>query len=165
MIHQNPYSLSLIAGDRESHPPQNLGHLPPSSRARRAPCFRWNIFRICRIRNAGGIVLVTTKNLPVNNLKDLITLVKANPGKFSYGSSETTPRACVLINQYIGDAVNVRYRGTSHALQDVAAGQINYLCDVVGTVKRQIDSGAVKAIAILNKERSKELPDVPTALE
>src|SRR5262249_18300614 len=111
------------------------------------------------------IVLVTSKNLPVNNLKDLITLVKANPGKYNYGSSEATPRACVLLNQFIGDAVNVRYRGTGPALQDLAAGNINYMCDVVGTVKRQIDSGAVKAIAILNKERSKELPNVPTALE
>jgi hypothetical protein len=111
------------------------------------------------------IVLVTSKKLPVNNLKDLIALVKANPGKYNYGSTPATPRACAQLDQLIGDVVNVPYRGTGPALQDLAAGQISYMCDVVSTVKRQIDSGAVKAIAILNKERSKELPNVSTALE
>ena len=111
------------------------------------------------------IVLVTSKKLPVNNLKDLIALVKANPGKYNYGSTPATPRACAQLDQLIGDVVNVPYRGTGPALQDLAAGQISYMCDVVSTVKRQIDSGAVKAIAILNNERSKELPNVSTALE
>ena len=57
------------------------------------------------------------------------------------------------------------YRGTDPAMQDLQGGRIDYLCEVIGTAKPQIDGGTVKAIAIMTKERSKALPNVPTALE
>jgi tripartite-type tricarboxylate transporter receptor subunit TctC len=50
-------------------------------------------------------------------------------------------------------------------MQDLMSGRVDYLCDIITTAKPQIDGGAVKAIAILAKERSPVLPNVPTALE
>jgi tripartite-type tricarboxylate transporter receptor subunit TctC len=50
-------------------------------------------------------------------------------------------------------------------MQDLQGGRIDYLCEVISTAKPQIDGGTVKAIAIMTKERSKALPNVPTALE
>ena len=50
-------------------------------------------------------------------------------------------------------------------MQDLQGGRIDYLCEIVSTAKPQIDGGTVKAIAIMTKERSKALPNVPTALE
>jgi tripartite-type tricarboxylate transporter receptor subunit TctC len=50
-------------------------------------------------------------------------------------------------------------------MQDLQGGRIDYLCEIISTAKPQIDGGTVKGIAIMTKERSKALPDVPTALE
>src|SRR5438034_476711 len=50
-------------------------------------------------------------------------------------------------------------------MQDLQGGRIDYLCEIVSTAKPQIDGGTVKAIAIMTKERSPALPNVPTGLE
>ena len=57
------------------------------------------------------------------------------------------------------------YRGTGPAMQDLQGGRIDYLCDIINTAKPQIDGGTVKAIAIMTKERSPALPNLPTAVE
>jgi len=115
------------------------------------------------------IVLITRKDLPVPNLKEFIAYAKANQSKMQYGSAgagSATHLGCVLLNYLIGvDITHVPYRGTGPAMQDLQGGRIDYLCEVVSTAKPQIDGGTVKAIAIMTKERSKALPDVPTGLE
>ena len=115
------------------------------------------------------IVLITRKDLPVTNLKEFIAYAKANQSKMQYGSAgagSATHLGCVLLNYLIGvDITHVPYRGTGPAMQDLQGGRIDYLCEVVSTAKPQIDGGTVKAIAIMTKERSKALPDVPTGLE
>ena len=115
------------------------------------------------------IVLITRKDLPVTNLKEFIAYAKANQSKMQYGSAgagSATHLGCVLLNYLIGvDITHVPYRGTDPAMQDLQGGRIDYLCEVVSTAKPQIDGGTVKAIAIMTKERSKALPDVPTGLE
>lgn len=109
-------------------------------------------------------VLITRKDSPVNNLTDLINLAKAKPGQLTYG---LVGAGCEPLDRLFGvEVITVPIGGTGPALKDLAAGKVDLLCDVVSNVKRQIDVGAVKALAILNKEkRSAELPDVPTARE
>src|SRR5262249_30558845 len=63
------------------------------------------------------------------------------------------------------DITHIPYRGTGPAMQDLLGGRIDFLCDILNTAKPQIDAGAVKAIAIMTKERSPALPSVPTGLE
>jgi tripartite-type tricarboxylate transporter receptor subunit TctC len=63
------------------------------------------------------------------------------------------------------DIVHVPFRGANPAMQDLMSGRVDYLCDIITTAKPQIDAGTVKAIAILTKERSRVLPNVPTAIE
>ena len=115
------------------------------------------------------IVLITRKDLPVTNLKEFIAYAKANQSKMQYGSAgagSATHLGCVLLNYLIGvDITHVPYRGTGPAMQDLQGGRIDYLCEVVSTAKPQIDGGTVKAIAIMTKERSPALPNVPTGLE
>jgi tripartite-type tricarboxylate transporter receptor subunit TctC len=115
------------------------------------------------------IVLIARKDLPVNNLKEFIAYAKANQAKMSYGSAgagSATHLACVVVNSVIGvDITHIPYRGTGPAMQDLLGGRIDYICDFISTAKPQIDGGAVKAIAIMTKERSPALPNVPTGLE
>jgi tripartite-type tricarboxylate transporter receptor subunit TctC len=50
-------------------------------------------------------------------------------------------------------------------MQDLMSGRVDYLCDIITTAKAQIDGGTIKPIAILTRERSPALPNVPTAIE
>jgi tripartite-type tricarboxylate transporter receptor subunit TctC len=63
------------------------------------------------------------------------------------------------------DVLHVPYRGANPAMQDLMSGRVDYLCDIITTAKAQIDGGTIKPIAILSKERSPALPNVPTAIE
>src|SRR6058998_2014343 len=60
---------------------------------------------------------------------------------------------------------HVPYRGTGPAMQDLQAGRIDFLCEIITTAKPQIDGGTVRALAILTKERSPALPNLPTGAE
>jgi tripartite-type tricarboxylate transporter receptor subunit TctC len=115
------------------------------------------------------ITLITRKDLPVSNLKEFVAYAKANQAKMQFGSAgagSATHLGCVLLNYLIGvNITHVPYRGTGPAMQDLQGGRIDYLCEIVSTAKPQIDGGTVKAIAIMTKERSKALPNVPTGIE
>jgi tripartite-type tricarboxylate transporter receptor subunit TctC len=115
------------------------------------------------------IALITRKDLPPDNFKDFVTYAKANQTKMQYGSAgagSATHLGCVVLNYIIGvDITHVPYRGTGPAMQDLAGGRIDYLCDIIATAKPQIDGGTVKGLAILTKERSPVLPNLPTAIE
>ena len=72
----------------------------------------------------------------------------------------------MVLNYVIGvDITHVPYRGTGPAMQDLAGGRIDYLCEAVVTAKPQIDAGTVKGLVILTKERAAVLPNLPTAVE
>ncbi len=115
------------------------------------------------------IALITRKDLPPNNFKDFIAYAKANQAKMQYGSAgagSATHLGCVVLNSVTGVNIpHIPYRGTGPAMQDLAGGRIDYLCDIIATAKPQIDAGAVKGLAILTKERAAVLPNLPTALE
>lgn len=115
------------------------------------------------------LVLVARKDLPVKDLKEFVAYGKANASKMQYGSAGTGSAihlGCLLMNSVAGlDIVHVPYRGANPAMQDLASGRIDYLCDIVTTAKPQIEGDSVKAIAILDKQRSPVLPNVPTAIE
>jgi tripartite-type tricarboxylate transporter receptor subunit TctC len=115
------------------------------------------------------IALTARKDFPANNLKEFIAYAKANASKMQFGSAgagSATHLGCVVANMAMGtDIVHVPYKGTGPAMQDLHAGRIDFLCEIISTAKPQIDGGTVKAIAIMTKERSPALPNLPTALE
>jgi tripartite-type tricarboxylate transporter receptor subunit TctC len=114
-------------------------------------------------------VLVTRKNFPANSLAEFITYAKANADKLQYGSAGTgsaTQISCVMLNMAIGvNVTHVPYRSTALAFQDVIGGRIDYACPITGTAISIIESKQVKAPAILSKNRTPILPNLPTALE
>jgi tripartite-type tricarboxylate transporter receptor subunit TctC len=115
------------------------------------------------------IALITRKDLPPTNFKEFVAYAKANQADMKFGSAgagSATHLGCVVLNSTIGvNIVHVPYRGTGPAMQDLAGGRIDYLCDIIATAKAQIDGGSVKGLAILTKERAAVLPNLPTALE
>jgi len=115
------------------------------------------------------LVLVARKDLPVKDMKEFVAYGKANKDKMQYASAGTGSAihlGCALMNMVTGlDIVHVPYRGANPAMQDLMSGRVDYLCDIITTAKPQVDAGTVKPIAILTKERSKVLPNVPTAIE
>jgi tripartite-type tricarboxylate transporter receptor subunit TctC len=115
------------------------------------------------------LVLVARKDLPVKDMKEFVAYGKANANKMQYASAGTGSAihlGCALMNMATGlDIVHVPYRGANPAMQDLMGGRVDYLCDIITTAKPQVDAGTVKPIAILTKERSKVLPNVPTAIE
>jgi tripartite-type tricarboxylate transporter receptor subunit TctC len=115
------------------------------------------------------IVLITRKDLPVNNFKEFVAYAKTNQAHMQFGSAgagSATHLGCVLLNYRIGvNVTHVPYRGTGPAMQDLQGGRIDYLCEIITTAKPQIDGGTVKGLAILDSKRSPALPNLPTAAE
>ena len=116
------------------------------------------------------IVLITRKDLPANNLKEFVAYAKANEAKMQFGSAgagSATHLGCVVLNTAMGTPkiTHVPYKGTGPAMQDLIAGRIDYLCEIISTAKPQIDGKNVKALAILTKTRSPVEKDVPTSAE
>jgi len=115
------------------------------------------------------IALIVRKDLPVNNFKEFVAYAKANQAKMQFGSAgagSATHLGCVVLNTAMGTNItHIPYKGTGPAMQDLVAGRIDFLCEIVSTAKPQIDSGNVKALAIMTKDRSPVFPNLPTALE
>jgi tripartite-type tricarboxylate transporter receptor subunit TctC len=114
-------------------------------------------------------VLVARKDLQANTLAEFIAYARANQAKMQYGSAgggSATHIACVLLTARLGlNITHVPYRSTNLAMQDLIAGRIDFLCDVVSTALPQIRGETVKAIATLSNSRSAVLPQVPSTLE
>jgi tripartite-type tricarboxylate transporter receptor subunit TctC len=115
------------------------------------------------------MVLETRKDLPANSFAEFVALLKQNGAKMQYGSAgagSTTHLACSLLNARIGaEVTHVPYRGSAPATNDLMGGQIDYVCGNLGAAIALITGKQVKALALLSKERSPLMPDLPTAQE
>jgi tripartite-type tricarboxylate transporter receptor subunit TctC len=115
------------------------------------------------------LVLVVRKDLSARSMQEFVAYAKANADKMQFASAGTGSAihlGCALMNSVTGlNVTHIPYRGSNPAMQDLASGRVDYLCDIVTTAKPQIDGGTVKAIAVLDDTRSAALPDVPTAKE
>jgi tripartite-type tricarboxylate transporter receptor subunit TctC len=115
------------------------------------------------------IALIARKDLPAKDFKEFVAYAKENQKKMQFGSAgagSATHLGCVLLNYMIGvDITHVPYRGTGPAMQDMIGGRIDYMCEVVTTVKSQLDGGTIKGLAMFDSKRSKALPDLATAEE
>jgi len=115
-------------------------------------------------------VLIVRNDFPANSLPEFVAYVKANQDKLQYGSAgagSATHLGCVVLNTAMGTPMitHVPYKGTGPAMQDLIGGRIDYLCEIIATAKPQIEGQKVKGIAIMTKERSPVLPNLPTTLE
>lgn len=114
-------------------------------------------------------VLIVSASLPVKNLKDLVDYARANPGKLKFGSGGVgagTHLTVELLKSLAKiDIVHVPYKGAVQALTGVMAGEIGMVVIGAPTAPSAIQTGKVRALAVLSKERARSLPNVPTAKE
>lgn len=116
-----------------------------------------------------GSVLVVHPSVPVNSVAELVSHLKANPGKLNYGSGGTGTPAHLIAEAFktaMGvSMVHVPYKGTGVAVVDLVAGQVNLIfSDMVPTVP-QIRAGKLRPLAVTLEKRSPALPDLPTLSE
>jgi tripartite-type tricarboxylate transporter receptor subunit TctC len=113
--------------------------------------------------------LVARKDLPVNNLQELIAYLKANASKAQFGSAGVgsgTHLPCVLFNLAIGaNVTHIPYRGEGPVMQDLIGGRIDYMCATIQSGAAQAKDGNVKGIAIMAEKRVPIIPDLPTTGE
>ncbi len=113
--------------------------------------------------------LVARKDLPYKNLKEVIAAAKADPGKIIYGSGGRGSGQHIALAM-IEKLANVKfthvpYRGAQAAYQDLLGGRIDLFFDISSTARAQVDSGAVRALAVSSKARQAMHPDVPSVTE
>jgi tripartite-type tricarboxylate transporter receptor subunit TctC len=114
-------------------------------------------------------VLITRKDFPANTLAEFMAYVKANQAKLQYGSpgGGSGGHVCMIVlDTVMGTKItHVPYRGAAPAMQDMLGGRLDYMAEQISTAFPQIESGNVKAIAMLGLDRVSVLPNLPTAHE
>jgi tripartite-type tricarboxylate transporter receptor subunit TctC len=114
----------------------------------------------------GANVLSTHPSLPARNLKELIALAKARPGKLNFASSglgSSNQMAGELLKVMAGiNIVHVPYKGNAPALTDTVAGHVEMIFSGVPALVPHIKSGRLRAIGIGSLKRFPALPEVPT---
>ncbi len=114
-------------------------------------------------------VLVVNPALAANDVKELIALAKAQPGKLNYGSAgngSTFHMSAELFKAVAGaEIVHVPYRGGGPALNDTIAGMVSMSFPVLSAARGMVESGRLRALGVTGPQRSPLLPNVPTIAE
>ena len=114
-------------------------------------------------------VLVAHPSVPAKDVRELIALAKAKPGKLNFaigavGSSLHLAGDLFKLQSGVF-IVNIPYRGTAPAIQDVIAGQVELMFAAIGTAQAQVKAGKLKALGVTSARRLPALPDVPAIAE
>jgi tripartite-type tricarboxylate transporter receptor subunit TctC len=113
-------------------------------------------------------ILVINPKVPATTLQEFIALMKAQPGKYNYGSSgigASSHLAAEILGIQTGTrATHVPYRGIAPAITDLLAGQVDFVFDSATTVQH-VQSGSLRALAVVGPAKVTALPDVKTFKE
>jgi tripartite-type tricarboxylate transporter receptor subunit TctC len=115
------------------------------------------------------LLIVAKKDLPVNNLKELIAWLKANPDKASVGIAgvgATGHLSGIAFKKETGTEFQfVPFRGNGPGMQALVGGQIDFMIEPSSNFQAQVNAGTIKAIAVTSPDRVTSYPDTPTAIE
>lgn len=115
------------------------------------------------------LIIIARANLPANNMAELITYARSEPGKMTYGHQGKGNTGHLLgeLLMLKGNfkMTEIPYRGSAPAINDTLAGTIDIVPDYLLANKQNIDTGKLKFIATASKERLKDYPNVPTISE
>jgi len=110
--------------------------------------------------------LVVNPSFPASNAQEFVALVKANPGKYTFGSSGTGATAHLFAELFNSmarlQARHVPYKGSAQALTDIMNGQVTYAVETVAATVGHIKSGRLKTFGVSTARRASAMPDVPS---
>jgi tripartite-type tricarboxylate transporter receptor subunit TctC len=113
--------------------------------------------------------MIVHPSVPARSVQEFIALAKARPGQINYssaGNGTSNHLAGELLKSMAGiDLVHVPYKGSAPALNDLVAGQVSLMFDLVLTAAPHIKSGAARGLAVTGAQRSPVLPSLPTVAE
>ncbi len=112
-------------------------------------------------------LMVAKKDLPADNLKDLVAWMKANPDKINFVNQNAAANVTgVMFEKLTRQKVQfIPYRGAGPAMTDLVSGTVDLLVVQGAVALPQIRGGKIKALANLSPQRSASMPDIPTADE
>jgi tripartite-type tricarboxylate transporter receptor subunit TctC len=114
-------------------------------------------------------VLTVRENFPAKTVAEVIAYARAHPGKLNYasqGPGSTSHLTAVMFANMTGtEMVHVPYKGSSPALADLIAGNVDLMFDNLGSSLAYHQAGRVRVLAIAARQRAAALPDMPTLQE
>lgn len=123
---------------------------------------------ISNLAHTANVIVVNPK-VAATSVKELVDLLKKNPGKFSYATSGTCSIAHMMGEQFkvsTGTFItHIPYRGSGPALNDTLAGQVEIMLDNLPSSIPHIQAGKLRALAIANSKRLDAFPNIPTYAE
>ena len=115
------------------------------------------------------VVMEVHPSVPAKTVKEFVAYAKANPGKLNFGSAGTGGTihlAGEMFKQIAGvEMIHVPYKGAGPALTDLLSGNIQVMFDTLSTALPPVKGGLLRPLGVSSKERSPDLPDVPTVIE
>jgi len=115
------------------------------------------------------LMLVVHPSTPANSVKELVALLKANPGKYSYGSSGTgtiVHLASEMLKQSAGvDALHVPYKGSNPATAAILGGEVTFVFSTMPPAISNAKAGKLRALAVTTATRVAPAPEIPTMIE
>lgn len=116
-----------------------------------------------------NVVVVNPQKIPAKTFDEFQRLVKSNPGRFNYGSAGNGTAHHLTVELWktlTGSfATHIPYRGAGPALQDLLAGQVDFMFDGLGSSMQHIRAGRLVPLAVSGAKRSFALPNLPTLAE
>jgi tripartite-type tricarboxylate transporter receptor subunit TctC len=119
--------------------------------------------------NITPLMVAINPSVPARDLKSFIALLKANPGKYTFGSSGQGGTLHIAAEHFVRtagvEAVHVPYKGEAPAMSDLLGGQISFMVGQASTAVPHVKSGKLVGLGITTPKRMASVPDIPTVSE
>lgn len=121
---------------------------------------------VTNVATTPSVFAINPNKVQAKDMKEFLALAKANPGKFSFGSPGTGSLGHANIAHFTAlagvELLHVPYKGAGQAMNDAVGGQVDAITDNLPSALPHLQSGKLRALAVLSEKRSPTLPDVPT---
>ena len=168
IVENKPGASGHVGADAVAHSPADGTTLLMSSTASLTDK-NVDQFAPVTLVSASPYVVTTNPKVQAANIRELIALAKANPGKLSFGSSGSGAASHLSAELFKSmarvDLLHVPYKGTGQALTDLLAGQVDLMFAPAQTVISHVKAGKLKALATTGEKRAATLPELPTVAE
>ena len=118
---------------------------------------------------SGPMLVVVPESLPVKTLQELVALAKSRPGALNFGSAGVGSQVHLAAENFASatgiDIAHVPYKGESAGYTDLIGGQVQLMVGNFAAASALLGNGRLRALAVTSKQRSPQLPELPTVAE